>query len=499
MGTKGTHSHHDLDGVHGEKRPLFPWVGAMALWCACGGGGKGQDAGMVDLAALWDREQPEDAAEAGAGPETPLVVAEDFRVVYAYAGRPATEVAGRFEFRLADPRDSDPANDEVLLATSAGETLDCSMGCFLDRGLRFLAVARGVSEGGYAVQVYGLDGTNEPTPVGEPIPGVARAVWAGSVLFYSQKVACPTGTAQTTRCFEVYRYDPTDPSNPRRLTQMPPVEEEGLKTAFQYNGYFTVGEDNKTLIFFVPTYESLSVWVYREGRRVKVLGPICAARDPYGNCIAPTGGGAMYREDNPVALSADGRTLVFPLLEENRELRLYRHEIGDPEPRFSTLLSVPSDYLKNACYNREPWQFTEVRGPLRFSRDGREVLFIGASSCEDERKPWTNVLAVEVAKIGGGAPLREQDFRKVTDNPQTYTARAIAISDFDVSPSGEYVVLVGTPTVDMEGRPLPAQPGGRHERDSEVHVTRADGSTLPVQITNDVTWRAEHALAVPTP
>lgn len=474
------------------------WTWVLPGILACGGGGGGRDAGLVDLAALVDPGPAEAVADSpGDVTDAPLVVTEDFRVVYAYAGRPGTEVSGRFEFRVADPKDPDPANDAILLAAGAQEVPDCTTGCFLDRSLRTVAAATAGSGEGYGLQVYDIGSAGGPAPVGPAIPGVAHAEWAGSVLYYSRKVQCPTGTAAVTRCFDVFRFDPADPGASQRLTQMPPVEEEGLATAFQYNGFFRVGDDGETLIFFIPTNVSVTLWVHRDGVRRKVLGPLCAAKDPYGNCIAPSGGSSMYREDNPIALSPDGKTLVFPLLEENRELRLYRHEIGDPDARFSTLLSVPSDYLKNACYNRQPWQVTEVRGPIRFSRDGREVLFIGASTCDDNQvKPWTNILRLDVARIGSGTPLGEADFRKVTDNPQGYTARAIAISDYDLSPSGEYVVLAGTPTVDMEGKPLPAQPSGRHERDSEVHVTRTDGTAVPLQITNDVTWRAESVIAV---
>lgn len=480
---------------------LTAWTWVLPGLVACGGGGGGRDAGQVDLAALHDEGSPDATGDEGGDPfGEPLVVTEDFRVVYAYAGRPGTEVAGRFEFRVADPRDTDSTNDAVLLAAGPGGSLDCSAGCFVDRGLRWVAVATAASGDGPTLQVVDLDAPGGPAPVGPAIPGVAHAEWAGAVLYYSQKVPCPTGTAAVTRCFDVFRSDPAEPGASQRLTRMPPVEEEGLTTAFQYNGFFRVGEDEETLIFFVPTNVSVTVWIHRDGLLRKVLGPLCAAKDPYGNCIASPGGSSMFREDNPVALSPDGRMLVFPLLEENRELRLYRHVLGDPEPRSSTLLSVPSDYLTNACYNREPWQFTEVRGPIRFSRDGREVLFIGASTCEDNLvKPWTNLLRLEVARIGSGTPIGEADFRKVTDNPQGYTARAIAISDYDLSPSGEYVVLAGTPTVDMEGKPLPAQPNGRHERDSEVHATRFDGGAVPAQITNDVMWRAESVLAVPVP
>lgn len=475
-------------------------VGTVAfVGLACGAAGGGTSA--VDLALL---DVPSSRDE-GFGveevtPEAPLLVTEDFRVVYAYRGRTATSAAGRFEYRVADPRDADPHNDSVLLASSAGGALDCSLGCFLDRGLRYVAVVTASSSDGQRVRVFDLGQPVALVPLEPEVPDVAHVAWADGVLYYSRRVECPTGTAAVTRCFDVFRFNPAAPGGPVRLTQMPPVEEEGLTTAFQYNGTFTIGEDGESLIFFIPTNVSLSIWMYRDGLRRKLLGPICAAKDPYGNCITPPGGSSMYREDNPVALSRDGKTLVFPLLEENRRLLLYRYVIGDPEPRFSTLLSVPSDYLKNACYNRQPWQFTEVRGPLRFSHDGSEVLFIGASSCdENDRKPWTNILRLDVDRIGSGTPLQEADFEKVTDNPQGYTSRAIAISSFDLSPSGEYVVLVGTPTVDMEGQPLPAQPDGRHERDREVHVTRIAGGSRPLQITNDVEWRAEWLLAVPAP
>ena len=473
-------------------------LGWAAFCLACGGGARGpQDPGWIDI--------PGDSAEVketiAENPPAPIEVTEDFRAVYAYEGRPGLAVAGRTEFRIADPRDTDPTNDQVLFSASPDSTPSCEGGCWLDRSRRWLAAATTGQEA--AVQVYELSQDGSATAVGEPIPDVVHAQWTDGLLYLSQGTPCPAGVLPTTRCFDILKFDPQHPASLKQMTRMPPVEGSSPTAVYQYNGYFSIGEDlDRTLLFFVPTHVSLSVWVYRSGVVRQVLGPLCAAKDPYGNCIPPSGGSAMYREDTPAALSADGRTLVFALVEENRELRFYRLDLGagSAEPAFSTVLTVPDNYLLNACYNRAPWQFTEVRGPIRFTRDQTEVLFIGAATCDENTvKPWTNILRLSVAKIGAGKPLQEGDYRKVTDNPQGYTAQAIAISGYDLSPSGEYVVFTGTPTLDEDGNPLPTVPSGRHERDSEVHVARLDGQGFPRQLTNNVEWRAQSVFAIPAP
>lgn len=461
---------------------------ALAFVACAKSGGHAQ---YFDLAFLDSGAESEVAQEGMDISVPPTLVTEDFRAVYAYRGRLATGAAQKFEFRVADPRDTDPQNDEVLFASGVGG-VDCTKGCFLDKGLGFLAAVKDDS-----IQVYDIRNPNVPEAVGPQISGVATVFWAEEVLYFSQHTQCPQGTSPVTKCFDIFSFEVKSGQGPKRLTTMPPVEEEGLGTRFQYNGTFSIGEDNKTLIFFVPTYESLSIWIYRSGNRHKIIGPICQAKDAAGNCIEASGSGALYREDNPVGLSRDGMTLVFPLIEDNRQLRLYRYRLGDKEPLFSVLLEVPTDYLKNACYNKEDWQFTEVRGPIRFSQDGTHVYFIGASTCGDNMyKPWTDILALEVSKIGSGKRLTEADFHRVTKNPQGYTAAAIAIFDYDFSPSKAYVLLVGTPTIDMEGNPLPTVKDGRHQRDREIYVTKADGSAKPVQLTNDVEWLAESVFAV---
>jgi hypothetical protein len=226
---------------------------------------------------------------------------------------------------------------------------------------------------------------------------------------------------------------------------------------------------------------------------------LCSARDPTGNCIG-SGTASVYRDDDPIALSPDGLHLVFALVEDNQQLRLYHHDLQTDLRRYSVLLDVPSNYFTNACYNRQPWQYKAVRSPIRFTPDGSEVLFLGWDDCGDSKdKPWTNIVGVKRDFIGGGKKVTEADLRKVTDNPVGKVTKNIAVSWFDLSPSGQYTTFLGTPTLLEDGTGWVPDISDRQVNDSEVYVTATDGSTTPVQLTNEVNWSTTSVIAVPTP
>lgn len=466
------------------------------LWVLSFGCSKGSPVEYVDIASLDfsdHGETQEGHSDAFSSDLSPITVTEHFKVLYGYRGRPFTSAQGLYEFRLADSLDNDPKNDVVLLQMGGPSGPTCEGGCFFDKGLRYLAVISGVEGSGYTLKVYEVEapGTLKALPLPE-FKDAYYPKWRDGILYFVQKVPCQV----LGGCYDVIRLDP-EGANFERLTTVPNPQDITAAEKFQYSGTFTVGEDGKTLLFAIPTNLSLSIYVFKDGSLKRRVGPLCSIKDSYGNCSPAGEAASTFTDTIPMALDPTGKTLVFAYLEDNRDLRLCRHEEGLEEPRCSTLLHVASNYRLNACYNKEDWQFTEVLGPMRFGPGLDEVLFIGASMCKPNQiKPWTNIYRLEVSKIGGGRPLERSDFFMVTNNPQGDTPRAIAISFYDLSPKGEYVVITGTPLLATDGSPI-GEKDQRHINGSEVFIARYDGEGLPVQVTNSLEWLAEGAVAVP--
>ena len=458
----------------------------------------------LDLASLdsLDATVQETAGDLGPdAPRYPVVVDEDFRYLYGYSGRIPGDNLGEFDLFMADPTDDDVTNDVSLTEESLSDlSLDCHLGCFLDRQMRWMAVATEAGDAGtYTVKLARFTTKMKLISMDKfgALENVKHLAFAGDFLYFSQPQECEAQGGIPVPCYVIKRLDLNFPGVIQSLLTMPTKDLIAKAQGYQYFGYFTVGEDLETLLFLLPTNVSQSVWVWKNGKLRKVVEDLCAATDPVGNCIG-SGTSSLYRDNDPAALSPDGKHLVFALVEDNAELRLYRHDLETDQTKYSVLLGVPNDYFTNACYNRASWQFTDVGNPLRFMPDGSEVVFIGSHDCGDNsKKPWTNILRLPLERIGSGEKLTESDFRKVTDNPEGHVAKAVSISWFDLSPSGEYTVLVGTPTIEEDGSAFITDSSARHYKDAEIYVTRTDGTALPVQLTNRLEWEAVSVLAIP--
>jgi len=479
--------------------------------CACGGGDNG---GPIDLSGM-DLADTAGQDPADAGPDAkkyPVTVEEDFRYVYGYAGRiPGVDGnLGDFDLFLADPADADPSNDQSLTEESLKEhSLDCDLGCFMDREMRWLAVVTGMAEsddickGTYKLMLARFTPKLTLVPLDKfgGLECVKHLQFEGDYLYFSQPQQCEAVDGIPVPCYVIKRLDLNSPGVIQTLLTMPTKELIAKSQGYQYYGYFTVGQDKETIIFMLPTNVSQSVWLWRNATLSKVVKDLCAATDPAGNCIG-SGTSSLYHDNDPVALSPDGKHLIFALVEDNAELRIYHYDIGlGPEfLKWSVLLGVHSDFFTNACYNRALWQYTDVDNPMMFTPDGKDIVFLGSHTCGDnQQKPWTNIVRLALDSIGAGVPLTEADFRLVTDNPEGNIAKAVSITWFDLSPSGEYTVFTGTPTIEADGSTLITDTSARHYKDLEVYVTATDGTTLPVQLTNNLEWEAVSVLAIPTP
>jgi len=427
----------------------------------------------------------------------PAVVHEDFRVVYGYRGRPVKpEFNGKNDLFLADARDADPTNDISLTEKALKKvdpTLNCDLGCFVDPYLRWMVVVTETSptDGTHTLKL-GRFGANLSLNMMkfEGLTQVKHLVFAGNYLFFSRpQPDCVATEGPPATCYQIWRLDLNNLADLKQLATFPTPDSLAHSL---FAGYFTASDDGTTLLFMNPTNISQRVYLWRDGHMSRVGDPLCTAKDPSGipGKCGSTGTLSTYTEKDPVAISPDGKTVVFALVEGD-ELRLYRHDLETDTRRFSVLLSVPSPYQANKCYNREPWQYTAVLPPLRFSRDGKDVIFLGYAACgENQQKPWTNIVRIALDRIGTGQKLTASDLKLVTDNPTGDIARCISISYFDLSPSGQYITFIGTPTIESDGKTPIKDTDNRHRSDAEVYVTASDGSSLPVQITNSLYWSA---------
>lgn len=470
----------------------------MLVLVSCGGGGGSSGPDATDNAAGTDA-----VAETTTNADTPpeaVIVSEDFRAVYWYKGRTTGSNGneGKGLLRMLDPRDKDPTNDETLSDGLTALGMDCNLGCYVDSNLKWLAVARGAGDqGNFTLSLLAIGAGRTLSSLGvADVEGVTHLEFLGDQVYFSKQLeTCASSTDLTVRCYDIYRVNLNSPAAPEQVLTFPP---DDALTGSSYQGNFRAGEDQQTLLFVLPFHASKRIYTFKDQTLKAVGADLCTGHDTDGNC---TGGssGSVYQDADPVALSKDGRTLVFTALEDNQELRLFVHDMETDTRRYSVILKVPSNYLLNACYNRATWQYTTILPPIRFTANGGDVILLGSAECDANKdKAWTNIFRLPLLRIGSGDVLTEADYLMVTSNPTGKTSACVTISTFDLSPTGDNVVFLGTPRLQEDGSPIPdASP--RHFTDSEVYVTRTDGSAIPVQVTNSTSWKASALTAVKTP
>jgi hypothetical protein len=475
----------------------------LAVACA-GGGATGTDDATAD-------EAPADTLDAtGDGERVPVQVTEDFRLVFPYLRYTTAP--------LVDVFFSDPAAgsaSETSLSDRIGQVapgVDCSSGCLVDATGRWLAVvvAGPAAEGqGSTVRLFRLAAGPVVTPsTVSDVTDVTAMAFGDDALYFSRpRAACEAERGPSRGCHAFYRTPLSAPGAEEFLFTFPTAA--ALQTAMPHSGRFVMGQDGRTVVVLAPTTNTQSAWVWRTaGEPIRVAGPLCGVRGGTdgGTCV---GSGSAYSDADPVALSPDGRHLALALVLHDQDLVLGHMDLqGDGTLETATLLHLPddvTDFAMNACYNRTPrdapWQPTSVQAPLRFSRDGTEVVFVGRAACgANKDKPWTNLLAVPLARIDQGGTLQRGDLRWITEFPSGAIVDCVSIlpAAMDLSPSGDFVVFAGTPRFDSAGQLL-LDSQLQHFQDAEVWITRRDGTTEPAQLTARQGWRATSVQAVPVP
>lgn len=449
-----------------------------------------------------------DAVEDFFEPE-PTTVDENFRVIYGYADPLNVETG---EMMVGNPAatamDGSPAwaSDFGIVASGLEKIgLDCSLGCWPDRELEFMAVAvdSESTSPGVAIQLVAFDDTLGATALLDaPVPGVRQARMTDGRLVMSRfKSDCEKPSGDETGCFVFEAIDLDDPSMPPiidTLFTFPPAD---LLEDSMYSGRFRVGADDGALILQNPEEDSVTFWLFdADGGPRKVAGPICQTFGLDGKCAYSATAPEMT-DDAPVALTADNKTLFLAYVEDNHEFRLAAIDTLSGEIKSTRLLQTPAqnpNYLVNACYNtKDVWPYTRIQQPLLISRDGTELVFVAASECKPGMlKSWTNIVAVATAEIGVKEGVDESFVRHLTGFPNEPVAACVSILPecLDLSPSGGFVVFGGTPMLDSKGRTL-LDTSPQHNTDREVFVTDFDGRHAAVQISGNVDYRVSSVLS----
>jgi hypothetical protein len=432
---------------------------ALAVLAACGSGSAGRDVPFTPDDVL------QDASGQDSGPEEvrpPTQVDEAFRVVFPYVDYvhiPATP--SQVFWMNPAQREADPKTTFDAALPVQEPALTCQDGCIAAPSGKWLAVVvtptTSATEGN-TVRLFRLyDG---PTLVPSGIPDVVNvrsfAFGTDSFVFTRMQYGCYQADTQQKACAKFFRINLAGPTPAGEESLFTFPTEATLDATLPPSGNFRIGQDGRTVIVLGPTVTSQSVWLWRgpTGEPIQVTDPVCAGIGPDETCISA---GLGFRDTDPVALSPDGNHLVLALIENDRALVLTHVDLrNDPRTRkTAALLMMTGDFSyydgKNYCWNRQAWQPTFVLAPLRFSPDGTEVVFVAGTDCEpNKNRSWTNVLALPLARIDAEGAIARDDLRWITDFPQGETLAAcvsILPDAMDLSPTGDYVVFAGSPTL----------------------------------------------------
>ena len=449
------------------------------LGMACSSGTKHSEPDLVQETA--DQQEEETSPQPGG----PTEVNKDFLIAYLYMGRYGLDKAGRTELIITHAKD--PKQQTIV---TKGQDWSCQDGCILSKDFGFLGVYGSVEQPNTppTLTVFKLGKDFKSLEKIATVEKVEDAHFSSARLFFSTKGSCPQDT-QTDSQFCIWSLNLQKGAKPKALFSFPPPDD-----ALDYangEGRFSVGADD-VLVLLRPTIYSQKVYLWKEGILKQVGEEVCFQRDAVGRC---TGTGSWYSDTDPVALSPDLKYVVFSALALNREVRLYKIKLGDNlktlSMTYSTFYSTAGPYSQLACDLRKPWQYIKVLGPMRFDSEGEGVYFIGNANCwsNEGGKEWTNIIKVEAKDIGTGHPLGKAQLYHVTHFPANSGAKTVVVTDFAFSPDEQYIVFVGTPTVQTDGTPIP-DASSRHTSDQEVYIVDSQGKYTPVQVTNSLQYAA---------
>ncbi len=492
-----------------RRLPVLPAL--LAVLAACSGGG-GKDVPFVPDEVVQDNGG--ETADPGLDGETrpPTQVAEPFRIVFPYYQYTPPPEPIRVLWTDPSAMAINPSTSLDAALQAVDRSLSCTNGCIADRSGHWLAVVVALPDesGGSKVRLFRLfDGpVVQASGIADIVDVRAFAFGKDSFVFTRAQYGCYESDTHRKACAKFFRIDLSvaNPAGEESLFTFP--TEADLDKVLAPSGNFRIGDDGRTILVLGPTVGSQSVWLWRgpTGLPIRVAGPICGAGTIDGACQES---GSAFSDTDPVALSPDGNHLVLALVENDRALVLVHVDLPQAGTRKTASLLKMAEgisFAENACYNRQrvnPWQPTFVQGPLRFSPDGTEVLFVAGTECDPNRtRPWTNVLALPLSRIDGEGTLARDHLRWITEFPTDETRTAcvsILPGSMDLSPTGDHVVFAGSPMLDSTGTAV--IPDGQQQLylDAEVWAVRRDGTTAPVQLTATQGWKATSTLAIAVP
>lgn len=439
---------------------------ALGFWVGC----QGSNASQSDIDTETEEVRVNDQDFQREEPS----ITENFSLAYTYRERVSRDNA-----RVKIMRRKSPLGEDEMITMIERGTPSCEFGCLVSPDLRFIAVFSKSPANPFSstLDLFHVENTGNLAKTEFSADDVVFARFGASALFYSK--AAPCRGLGLTNCFEVYRFS-LETWQEAMITVLPPISEE--MNLFS-KGDFVVGEDGDSLLFPLQAGSGIAFVVW-DGKNISSIGPLC--KDNCSFALSQSG------FETPIMLSSDKRTIVFSGVYNDKELRLYKTAKDTSDFSYRLFLKVPYNYAQNACENRESWQFTEIWGPIRSSKDNKDVFFIGAHWCrENQIKSWTNIYKIPLKAIEGGTVVHEIELINITKNPQGDTASATSITTYDLSPEGRYIGFIGTPIIGSDGNLLPSTQGGRHHNDREIFIISADGLQAPLQITNDVAWMAQ--------
>ncbi|HOI08901.1 MAG TPA: hypothetical protein PK313_00360 [Myxococcota bacterium] len=486
----------------------------LAGGCAGGGPGAGDVPG-IDAPDAGDDAVVQDAA-GDAVTRPPTVVDKGFRLLLQRVE--SLNRSGPW-LVLLDPTvrewDADAAPAPVIVAgpqttdfpESRNPDIDCAAGCYTDPALRWLAHfdAEAVQDGRPFLRVGPLDPeTLAFSHDGSvTIPDVTDLAFAGDRLYVSQRLQdCEAQAGTPKTCWAFLRMDlDSSPGVLESLFTFPTFERLGFSA---HAGNFTVSANGETVVVQDPGNGTLGVWAWREAWKNekdplrRIIDPICGTLlDGSSRCQSEPG---RFGDREPLAVSADGTLVALAVVENDEALRWVLADLGPDRqegepPTWSTVayVSVSAQnalgFRADAYLNTKTVPFTRIHASPRFAGTGddAELLFVGEFAPPNtyaKEKTTTNLAAIPVGTLRAGTELRTlAPFRRITrfavgDVPENVL---IPEGGFDPSPDGTFVAFVGTPVLDSNGEPLTPKMA-QHRNDLEVHVTRRDGTTEPVQV-----------------
>lgn len=496
---------------------------ASAALGGCSSGASGNQTATAKDVVASDASQADSATPPDAGGKvdgkggdttTTTPVTEDFWVVYGRRSRQPGAAATDNDVVLTSWKNPAAAGNAGAFGTGVSPLdpklaaiqltkyafkqaggLTCNFGCLFSQDLKYIAIAKGApGTDGYDFQLGTLNGQLQVF-LGKfgVLSKVAHLQFAQGYLFYSTQAGClGTGKCQ----YDIHRrgMDDTTDLQDVVITRMAPDDDpDVVNSDTTYNGYFQVSDDASTVVFLTTTIRSMKVYTWRGGN-VSKQDYIC--ENPLGDTCVGTG--SQYHDNDPIAVSQDGKTLVlFTIIDRWLRARLY-HVGSEEASSFSNLMEVPNgkggaSYLQNACAALQPWQHAEVKSQPMFSADGKLVYYVGYSDCATPSdKVWTDLMALPVAKIGG--QIAKGDLLNLTNNPRDNSTKNKRIYDFSMSPQRQVFLLSASATVQADGQPIP-DGGARAMQDSEIYTMIVGDSGL-VPVTNELLYAADAPRAV---